>query len=87
MVDDEPTPVPERRELAVLMNEFAVVRLSLDHAGNGPRLLVEDAETGDSIFLEPLELASLCLATAEDRLQWLKVGAYRDERSTSERPS
>jgi len=87
MVDDELSPAPQRRELGVLMNEFAVVRLSLDIAGNGPRLLVEDAETGDSIFLEPLELASLCLATPEDRVQWLKVGAYSDERRGSESSS
>lgn len=69
-----------RRELATLANEFAAVRVSLDTTGNGPRLLVEDLETGDDIFLSPLELACLCLATPEDRLQWLRVGAYRDER-------
>ncbi|CAN5152842.1 hypothetical protein BH09ACT12_BH09ACT12_05930 [soil metagenome] len=69
-----------RRELATLANEFAAVRVSLDATGNGPRLLVEDVETGDEIFLSPLELACLCLATPEDRLQWMRVGAYRDER-------
>ncbi|RHW28579.1 hypothetical protein D0Z08_01555 [Nocardioides immobilis] len=69
-----------RRELAVLANEFAVVRVSLDTTGNGPRLLVEDTETGDTIHLSPLELACLCLATPEDRLQWMRVGPYRDER-------
>lgn len=70
----------KRRELAHLSNEFAVVRISLDDTGNGPRLLVEDAETGDQIFLSPLELASLCLATPEDREEWIRVGNYRDER-------
>ncbi|GAA1970421.1 hypothetical protein GCM10009798_33960 [Nocardioides panacihumi] len=69
-----------RRELATLANEFAAVRVSLDTTGNGPRLLVEDLETGDDIFLSPLELACLCLATPEDRVQWMRVGAYRDER-------
>lgn len=69
-----------RRELATLTNEFAAVRVSLDTSGNGPRLLVEDLETGDDIFLSPLELACLCLATLDDRLQWMRVGAYRDER-------
>jgi hypothetical protein len=69
-----------RRELAVLVNEFAAVRVSLDTSGNGPRLLVEDTETRDSAFLSPLELACLCLATTEDRENWLRVGAYRDER-------
>jgi hypothetical protein len=69
-----------RRELTLLANEFAAVRVSLDTTGNGPRLLVEDTETGDNIYLSPLELACLCLATPEDRLQWMRVGAYRDER-------
>ncbi len=66
--------------MAHLSNEFAVVRISVDDTGNGPRLLVEDAETGDHIFLSPLELASLCLATPEDRQEWIRVGNYRDER-------
>ena len=70
----------DRRELVTLANEFAAVRISLDTTGNGPRLQVEDQETGDSIFLSPLELACLCLATPEDRLEWMRVGAYRDER-------
>jgi hypothetical protein len=78
-VDEESRSV-RRRQLAELANEFAVVRVSLDTSGNGPRLLVEDAETGDRIFLSPLELASLCLASPEDRENWLRVGNYRDER-------
>lgn len=80
MPEDERIRPVSRRELATLANEFAVVRVSLDTTGNGPRLLVQDVETGDEIFLEPLELACLCLATPEDRVQWMKVGAYRDER-------
>ncbi|WP_396266473.1 MULTISPECIES: hypothetical protein [Gordonia] len=69
-----------RRELASLINEFAAVRLSLDSTGNGDRLLVEDLESDDHIFLSPLELVSLCLATPDDREDWLRVGNYRDER-------
>ena len=71
-----------RRELATLASEFAAVRVSLDTTGNGPRLLVEDLETGDDILLSPLELACLCLATEDDRLQWMRVGPYRDERES-----
>ncbi|MDN5913929.1 MAG: hypothetical protein L0I76_02220 [Pseudonocardia sp.] len=70
-----------RRELAELGNEFATVRVALDERGNGPRLLVEDLESGAEILLSPLELASLCLASAEDRVNWLRVGHYRDERA------
>lgn len=75
-----------RRVLADLVNEFAAVRLSLDVNGNGPRLLVEDLEGGEQVFLCPLELASFTLATAEDREEWIRVGNYRGERRSTERP-
>ncbi|WP_222425383.1 hypothetical protein [Amycolatopsis acidiphila] len=71
---------PEVQELAQLCNEFAAVRVALDERGNGPRLLIQDLESGAEILLSPLELASFCLATPEDRLDWLRVGHYRDER-------
>jgi hypothetical protein len=67
-------------DAVVLTNEFASVRVSLDASANGPRLLVEDLETGARIFLDPLELASFCLATDADRTGWLRVGHYRDDR-------
>lgn len=75
-----------RRELAELVNEFAAVRVSLDINGNGPRLLVEDLESGEHVFLCPLELASFTEATPEDREDWLRVGNYRGERGQGERP-
>jgi len=65
--------------VAVLANEFAAVRLSVDRRGHAPRLLVEDLETGRSVLLEPLELASFCAADDADRDAWLRVGAYRDQ--------
>ena len=70
------------RELAILINEFAAVRLWLDRSGNGPRLMVEDMETGDECYLDPLELSSFTLATATDREAWLRVGNYRDDRTS-----
>jgi hypothetical protein len=66
-----------RRVLTELVNEFAAVRVSLDVNGNGPRLLVENMEGGERVFLCPLELASFTLATPEDREEWLRVGNYR----------
>ena len=75
-----------RRVLAELINEFAAVRLSLDINGNGPRLLVEDLEGGEHVFLCPLELASFTLATPEDREEWVRVGNYRGERRQKEQP-
>jgi hypothetical protein len=76
-----PEQAGTRVELATLMNEFASVRITLDTAGHGPRLLVEDTEAGTEILLSPIELASLTLASADDRLNWLRVGQYRDERT------
>jgi hypothetical protein len=69
----------DRVQLAVVENEFASVTVSLDRAGHSPRLHVRDNETGDDVLLSAIELASLCLATAEDRQGWLKVGLYRDQ--------
>jgi hypothetical protein len=76
-----PARVPRReaQRLAVVENEFASVTVGLDTAGHSPRLLVQDNETGDWILLSAIELASLCLATSEDRLGWLRVGPYRSE--------
>jgi hypothetical protein len=81
VMDAAQHPSSEIRELALLCNEFASVRVSLDERGNGPRLLVQDLESGAEVLLSPLELASFCLATGDDRLDWLRVGHYRDERS------
>jgi hypothetical protein len=72
----------ERVWLAVVENEFASVTVSLDIAGHSPRLHVRDNETGDDILLSAIELASLCLATSEDRAGWLRVGLYRTDGAT-----
>jgi len=68
-----------RAPLAVVENEFASVTVSLDTAGHSPRLHLHDNETGEDILLSAIELASLCLATSEDRAGWLKVGLYRTD--------
>ncbi len=64
----------------VLRSEFAAVRVSVDRRANGPRLLVEDLEDGARVHLDPLELASLSHARDDERVSWLLVGPYRDER-------
>ena len=61
-----------------LSNEFASVTVGMDYSGRGPRLLVTDAESGDRVFLDPLQLAALCRATAADRQAWLRTGDYGD---------
>jgi hypothetical protein len=63
----------------VLTSEFASVRLAIDRSANGVRLFVEDVEANQHIFLDPLELASLCHASPEDRVGWLRVGPYLSE--------
>jgi hypothetical protein len=79
-------PGDGRARLATVESEFASVTISLDTAGHSPRLHVRDNETGDDVLLSAIELASLCLATAEDRAGWLRVGPYRgEERSQGER--
>ncbi len=52
--------------LGVVESEFATVSLSIDHAGNGPRLRIEDLRTGRVGFLDALELETLA---------WLPEGA------------
>lgn len=66
-----------KSEGVVVASEFAAVRVRLDTTANGPRLCVEDLD-GDAVtYLEPLELASFCLATDADRRRWLAVGPYQ----------
>lgn len=71
---------PELSRGVVITSEFASVRVSVDTTANGPRLLVEDLESGEHVYLDPLELSSFCHADDEDRLAWLRVGPYQDER-------
>ncbi|MBJ3778133.1 hypothetical protein [Acuticoccus mangrovi] len=47
-------------------NEFAAVRVSVDHQGHDPRLKIEDVEHGTSILLDPLILASLARGWLDD---------------------
>ncbi len=42
-----------------LTSEFASVKVTLDHDGNGPRLKIVDLKTGQVGFLDPLELETL----------------------------
>lgn len=62
-----------------LMSEFGWVRVSLDTSGLGPRLRVEDCESDAVVFLDALELASMCHATDDQRRRWLHTGPYASE--------
>ena len=46
--------------LGQVVSEFAAVSVSINGAGNGPRLRIEDLRTGHVGFLDALELETLC---------------------------
>jgi hypothetical protein len=64
-----------------LTNEFAAVDIARDDQGNGPRLMIRDLQTGQEIFLDPLELAALALTRHEELSPLLDPG--RSERDDS----
>lgn len=47
----------------IFRNEFAMVEVRRDESANGPRLFIQDLATGNSIYLDPLELEALTRAT------------------------
>jgi hypothetical protein len=57
-----------------LSSEFAAVEIARDDRGNGPRLMIRDMRSGQCVFLDPLELASLAGARHEELLPLLDPG-------------
>jgi len=57
-------------------NEFASITITLEQTRCGARLLVEDRETGGRAYLDPIELASLCVWPEDRRAELLQVGIY-----------
>jgi hypothetical protein len=53
------------RELAILIDRAAAVRLWLDRNGSEPRVIVEDLERGDYVSLNAVELSDLILDRQE----------------------
>jgi hypothetical protein len=51
-----------------LISEFAAVEIERDDNANGPRLMIRDSRSGQSIYLDPLELLALAWARHEDLL-------------------
>jgi hypothetical protein len=54
-----------------LVSEFAAVEVGRDDRGNGPRLMIRDTQSGNCVFLDPLELAALAATRHEDLLPFL----------------
>jgi hypothetical protein len=57
-----------------LSSEFAAVEIARDDRGNGPRLMIRDMRSGQCVFLDPLELASLAGARHEELRPLLDPG-------------
>jgi hypothetical protein len=57
-----------------LISEFAAVEVARDEHGNGPRLMIRDLQTGQEIYLDPLELAALAWTRHEELLPLLDPG-------------
>ena len=59
-----------------LTSEFAAVEVGRDDSGNGPRLLIRDLQTGQEIYLDPLELAALAMSRHQELLPLLDPGRF-----------
>lgn len=53
------------RELAILIDRAAAVRLWLDRNGSKPRVILEDLESGDYVSLNAIELSDLIIDCQE----------------------
>jgi hypothetical protein len=49
-----------------LKSEFAHMQVSVNRSANGPRLEIQDLRTGQTFYLDPLELESLAWSRHED---------------------
>ena len=57
-----------------LESEFGHVQVEKDDSGNGVRLMIKDLKTGQTIFLDPLELEGLAWARHGDLAPLLDPG-------------
>jgi hypothetical protein len=71
----------------IIANEFAAVDVEIDTGANGPRLKIEDLETGAKTFLDPLELQSLVWVPHKDFEPFLDPSAYRWQEDPPSEPS
>jgi hypothetical protein len=67
----------ERTEPGVVASEFAAVSVSIDHAGNGPRLRLEDLNGGRVAFLDALQLETLVWLPGEELTELLDPSQSR----------
>lgn len=55
-----------------LRNEFAAVRISVDHHANGVRLAVTDLRTGRVNYFDPLELEALAWVEHDELTEFVR---------------
>lgn len=55
----------------VIRNEFAMVEVGQDDSAKGMRLMIRDVQTGDSIYLDSLELETLTKLRHRDLAPWV----------------
>ncbi len=58
----------------IIGNEFACVSVSIDEHGHDPRLMIEDLDTGATVWLDALILASLAREKVENLVRHLMPG-------------
>jgi len=62
-----------------LVNEFGAVEIARDNRGNGPRLMIRDLQSGQEIYLDPLELVALAWTRHEELLPLLDPVRFERE--------
>ena len=61
----------------MVVSEFAAVSVRIDHAGNGPRLRLEDLSGGKVAYLDALELETLAWLPHEQLATLLDPSQHR----------
>jgi len=58
-IEHLPDEVPNGNGRTVLKSEFSVIEVRRDDTANGPRLMIYAPESGNVVYLDPLELEAL----------------------------
>jgi hypothetical protein len=69
-----------------LVSEFAAVEIERDDHGNGLRLMIRDTQSGNCVFLDPLELAALASTRHEDLMPLLDPARFERRGAAQREP-
>ena len=69
-----------------LVSEFGHVQVELDNSANGARLMIKDLKSGQTIFLDPLELTwdQFVALVGEESAEFLFAEAVTDANENGE---